>query len=276
MRLNLKHFWKALPQIFTIDFWRVNKMVKKHKVGCLYTYGDIYEIKKWAKAKGYSWDETWYLDGERYLYRKGVKVCMIQPFSPRVLTRYYAHQPDYEEYIIRDRTFLLNHNKTACALFDCLNKEKEYLFDRDKLYEKINRKLTAKDKGYLDSNEFLTDLAHLSFGNYYDILDLKNNNTLTLKQKKQYIGDYCEYDTIYLKDYLSYEEYEEKEKNNENPDWNWTADFVPTALTRGSIDSVLCINPAKLPKLKVTATLLKRMHKLFFNGLPTKGKLNEK
>ena len=155
----------------------------------------------------------------------------------------------------------------------------QYDIIKDKRFSKLVKygiNSDSKDKEYLDSNEFLTDLAHLSFGNYYDILDLKNNNTLTLKQKKQYIGDYCDYDNIILKDYLSSEEYEELKEKDKDPDWNWTADFVPTALTRGSIDSVLCINPAKLPNLKVTATLLKRMHKLFFNGLPTKGKLNEK
>ena len=83
MRLNLKHFWKALPSVFTLDFWRVNKIVRKKRFGCLYTFDDIFAIKKWAKKKGYSWDNSWYLDGEKYLYKNGVKVCMIQPFNPR-------------------------------------------------------------------------------------------------------------------------------------------------------------------------------------------------
>lgn len=273
MELNLKQFWKALPQVFTIDFWVVNKMVRKQRIGCLYTYKDVYEIKKWAKKKGYSWDDTWYLDGERYLWKNGVPVCMIQPFNPRIFTRYTAHQPNYEEYVIRDRTFLLNHNKTAKALFDCLNKEREYLFDRDKLCLEISHKIAIKDKAYLDSDAFLNDLGKLSFGNYYDVLALKNNTNLTLKEKKQYIGDYCDYDTLYLKDYISNEEYDLKKAAGEDPDWNWTADFVLTALTRGAIDSVLCINPDKIRGLKVTPALLKRMHKMFFNGIPTKRKI---
>ena len=115
MRLNLKHFWKVLPSIFTLDFWRVNKIVRKKRFGCLYTFADIFAIKKWAKKKGYSWDNSWYLDGEKYLYKNGVKVCMIQPFNPRVLTRTKAHQPDYCDDIIIDNTFLLNHNKTDNA-----------------------------------------------------------------------------------------------------------------------------------------------------------------
>ena len=268
MKLNLTHFWKVLPSIFTLDFWRVNRIVRKKRFGCLYTFDDIFAIKKWAKKKGYSWDNSWYLDGEKCLYKNGVKVCMIQPFNPKVLTRIKAHQPDYKENIIRDTTFLLNHNKTANALFECLNKERKYLYERDILYFKIANKFATKDKEYLNSNEFLTDLAELSFGNYYDVLALKNNPNLTLKEKKQYIGDYCDYDNIILKDYLSNEEYEELKTKGKDPDWNWTADLIPTALTRGAIDSVLCINPEKLPKLKVTTTLLKRMHKLFFNGLP--------
>lgn len=273
MKLNLTHFWKVLPSIFTLDFWRVNKIVRKKRFGCLYTFDDIFTIKKWAKKKGYSWDNSWYLAGEKYLYKNGVKVCMIQPFNPKVLTRVKAHQPDYKDNIICDTTFLLNHNKTANALFECLNRERMYLYERDVLYFKIANKFATKDKEYLNSNEFLTDLAELSFGNYYDVLALKNNSNLTLKEKKQYIGDYCDYDNIMLKDYLSNEEYEELKVKGKDPDWNWTADLIPTALTRGAIDSVLCINPEKLPKLKVTAALLKRMHKLFFNGLPiTKGK----
>ncbi len=268
MRLNLTHFWKVLPSVFTFDFWRVNKIVRKKRFGCLYTFDDIFAIKKWAKQKGYSWDNSWYLDGEKYLYKNGVKVCMIQPFNPKVLTRIKAHQPDYKDNVVCDTTFLLNHNKTANTLFECLNKERKCLYERDMLYSKIANKLAAKDKGYLNSNEFLTDLAELSFGNYYDVLALKNNPNLTLKEKKQYIGDYCDYDNIVLKHYLSNEEYDQLEAKGENDlDWNWTADFIPTALTSGAIDSVLCINPDKLPELKVTPELLKRMHDLFFKGL---------
>ena len=268
MRLNLKHFWKVLPFIFTLDFWRVNKMVRKKRFGCLYTFVDVFAIKKWAKKKGYSWDNSWYLDGEKYLYKNGVKVCMIQPFNPRVLTRTKAHQPDYCDDIIVDNTFLLNHNKTANALFECICHEFDILHKRDMLYNKIAHKIAKKDKEYLNSNEFLSDLGTLSFGNYYDVLALKNNKSLTIKEKKQYIGDYCEYNNIVLKHYLSNEEYDELKNQGENDlDWNWTADFIPTALTSGGIDSVLCINPDKLPELKVTPELLKRMHDLFFKGL---------
>ena len=136
------------------------------------------------------------------------------------------------------------------------------------LYNKIAHKIAKKDKEYLNSNEFLSDLGTLSFGNYYDVLALKNNKSLTIKEKKQYIGDYCDYGNIVLKYYLSNEEYDELKNKGENDlDWNWTADFIPTALTSGAIDSVLCINPDKLPELKVTPKLLKRMHNLFFNGL---------
>ena len=274
MRLNLKHFWKVLPMIFTKDFWVVNKILKLQKVGCLYRYKyEIYEIKKWAKKKGYSWDNSWYLDGEKYLYKNKIPVCMIQPFTPRILTGYKAHQPDYEKYLVTDKTFLLNHHKTAKALFMCLNKEREYLFDRDKLCEKINSAISKKDKKYLNSDEFLSDLAKLSFGNYYDILALKNNTNLSAKEKKAYIGDYCDYDIIHLKDYITFEEADEKTLKGEDFDWQWTADFVPSGLTKGAIDSVICINPEKIHGLKVTPQLLKRLHKMFFNGLPTKRKI---
>lgn len=268
MKLYLTHFWRVLPFIFTKDFWFTNKIVKKKRFGCLYTFDNVYEIKKWAKKQGYSWDNTWYLDGEKYLYKNGIPVCMIQPYNSKNFTRCRAHQPDYKECINRDTTFLLNCHKTAKALFECLNKEREYLFERDKIYNKISYKLAIEDKAYLDSDEFLTDLSDLSFGNYYDVLALKNNTKLTLKEKKQYIGDYCDYGSIILSHYLSYEEYEEQEaKGNTLDYWNWTADFVPTALSEGAIDSILCINPEKLPTLKVTPALLKRMHKLYFNGI---------
>lgn len=266
MQLYIRSFWRALSQIFTLDFWRVNKMLRKRHLGCLYTYEkELYEIKKWAKAKGYHWDNTWYLDGEKYLYRNGVAVCMIQPYQSKVFTRYKAHQPNYTDKLVEDKTFLLNHNKTAKALFECLNKEREYLFDRDRLCEKINNKLS--DKQYVNSNEFLSDLSELSFGNYYDILDLKHNTNLTTKEKKEYIGDYCDYDKLNFSYWLSFEDAEEKEKAGEDFEWNWTADFVPTALTRGAIDSVLCINPDKIRGLKVTPELLRRMHDLYFQGL---------
>ena len=266
--LKLKSFWRVLPSVFTVDFWIVNKIVRKRHFGCLYTFSDAYAIKKWAKAKGYSWDTTWYLDGEKYLYKNGVKVCMIQPFNPRVLTRIMAHQPNHCDDIVVDDTFLLNHNKTANALFECICHEFDILYERDMLYNKIAYNIAKKDKEYLNSNEFLSDLGTLSFGNYYDVLALKNNKSLTIKEKKQYIGDYCEYANVVLKHYLSNEEYDELKKQGENDlDWNWTADFIPTALTSGAIDSVLCINPDKLPELKVTPELLKRMHNLFFKGL---------
>ena len=51
------------------------------------------------------------------------------------------------------------------------------------------------------------------------------------------------------------------------------ADYIPTALTRGAIDSVLCINPEKIYNIKVTPDILKRLHKIYFNGLPTKRKI---
>ena len=265
MKLYLKSFWKVLPMLFTKDFWFTNKMVKKRRFGCLYTFDNVYEIKKWAKRKGYSWDSTWYLNGERYLYKDGVPVCMIQPYNPKILTRYFAHQPDYTDELVEDKTFLLNRSKTAKALFECLNKEREYLYERDMLCEKITKNL--KNKEYINSNDFLTDLAHLSFGNYYDILELRNDSIYSNKEKQQFIGDYCDFDKIKITSYLSCSEAEEKELNGEDFDWNWTADFVPTALTEGAIDSVLCINPHKIPGLTVTPELLKRMHDLFFNGI---------
>lgn len=265
MKLCLKHFWKALLMVFTKDFWFVNKMLKLKKYGYLYQYEhELYEIKKWAKKKGYSWDNSWYLDGERYLYKNGIPVCMIQPLFPKVFTRYTAHQLNGKEYTNYDTTFLLNHHKTAKALFVCLNKERDYLFDRDKLYEKINHGL--KNKKYIASDEFLQDLANLSFGNYYDILALKNNSMLSTREKKEYVGDYCEYTPIHLKDYLSFEEAEIASKAKEEFDWNWTADFVPTGLTSGAIDSIICLDPDKIHGLKITPKLLKRLHDLYFKG----------
>ena len=271
--MNLTHFWKILPSIFTLDFWRVNKMVRKKRFGCLYTFDNIFAIKKWAKEHGYSWDDSWYLDGERYLWKNNVPVCMIQPLSPNKLTRYKAHLLNYTDQATRNRTFLLNCNKTANALFEALNKEREILFKRDQLCEKINRKVAKEKSKYMKSDEFIRDLAELSFENYYDVLALKNNTNLSAKEKKEYIGDYCDYDSVYLKDYITWEESEELEVRNEDYEWNWTADYIPTALTRGAIDSVLCINPEKIYNVKVTPDILKRLHKIYFNGLPTKRKI---
>ena len=268
MKLYVKHFWKVLPIIFTKDFWFTNKMLKKKRFGCLNRYvHNIYEIKQWAKKNGYSWDETWYLDSERYLYKNKVPVCMIQPYNPKIFTRYFAHQPDYTDELVENKTFLLNYSKTAKALFKFLNKEKQYLYDRDRIYEKINSAIYRKDKQYLDSNDFLTDLSHLSFGNYYDVLALKNDIKLTDEEKKEYIGDYCDKRDVLLDDYISFEDAAIAEKTNKDFDWNWTADFIPTALTRGAIDSVLCLNPNKIRGLKVTPELLDKMHDLFFKGL---------
>lgn len=271
--MNLAHFWRILPSVFTLDFWRVNKILRKKCFGCLYTVDNLFKIKEWAKKHGYSWDNTWYLDGERYLWKNGVPVCMIQPMFSDKLTRYMAHQPDYKEYTNKNSTFLLNRNKTANALFEALNKEREILFNRDKLCEKINRKVAKEKSKYIKSDEFIRDLAELSFENYYDILALKNNTNLSAKEKKEYIGDYCDYDPVYLKDYITWEESEKAEAANEDYEWNWTADYIPTALTRGAIDSVLCINPEKIYNVKVTPDILKRLHKIYFNGLPTKRKI---
>lgn len=274
--MYLGYFWKILPSIFTFDFWRVNKIVRKKKrFGCIYSLEeDLYIIKKWAKKHGYTWDNTWYLDGERYLLKNNVPVCMIQPMFPRKLTRNMAHQPDYADKIVnKNHVFLLNHNKTANALFEALNAEQEILFKRDKLCEKINHKVAKEKTKYTKSDEFIYDLAELSFENYYDILALKNNTTLSVKEKKQYIGDYCEYDQVYLKDYLSWEEFEELEVKGKEYNWCWTGDYIPTALTRGAIDSVICINPDKIYNVKVTPDILKRLHKIYFNGLPTKRKI---
>ena len=268
--MNLAYFWKVLPFVFTLDFWRVNKVLHKTRFG--YTFNNLFEIKEWAKKHGYSWDNTWYLDGERYLWKNRVPVCMIQPMFNKP-TRYMAHQPDYKEYTNKNFTFLLNHNKTANALFEVLNLEREILFKRDKLCEKINYKVAKEKSKYIKSDEFIRDLAELSFENYYDILALKNNTKLSAKEKKEYIGDYCDYDIIHLKDYITWEESEELEARNEDYEWNWTADYIPTALTRGAIDSVLCINPEKIYNVKVTPDILKRLHKVFFNGLPTKRKI---
>lgn len=271
--MNLKYFWRILPSIFTLDFWRVNKMLRKKRFGCLCIFDNLFEIKEWAKKHGYSWDNTWYLDGERYLWKNGIPVCMIQPMFSDKLTRYMAHQPDYKEYTNKNSTFLLNHNKTANALFEALNKEREILFRRDQLCEKINYKIAKEKSKYMKSDEFIRDLAELSFENYYDILALKNNTNLSAKEKKEYIGDYCDYDSVYLKDYITWEESEKAEAANEDYEWNWTADYIPTALTRGAIDSVLCINPEKIYNVKVTPDILKRLHKIYFNGLPTKRKI---
>ena len=268
--MNLKYFWKVLPSVFTLDFWRVNKILRKTRFG--YTFNNLFKIKEWAKKHGYGWDDSWYLDGERYLWKNGVPVCMIQPMFNKP-TRYMAHQPDYKEYTNKNSTFLLNHNKTANALFEALNKEREILFKRDQLCEKINRKVAKEKSKYIKSDEFIRDLAELSFENYYDVLALKNNTNLSAKEKKEYIGDYCDYDPVYLKDYITWEESEKAEAANEDYDWNWTADYIPTALTRGAIDSVLCINPEKIYNVKVTPDILKRLHKVYFNGLPTKRKI---
>ena len=167
------------------------------------------------------WDNTWYLDGERYLWKNGIPVCMIQPMFSDKLTRYMAHQPDYKEYTNKNSTFLLNHNKTANALFEALNKEREILFRRDQLCEKINYKIAKEKSKYMKSDEFIRDLAELSFENYYDILALKNNTNLSAKEKKEYIGDYCDYDSVYLKDYITWEESEKAEAANEDYEWNY-------------------------------------------------------
>lgn len=262
---NLKSFWRVLPLVFTLDFWRVNKkLLKCH--GYIY-YAELDEIKKWAKKHGYYTSNGWYLDGEKYLFKNGIKLCMIQPLYYNKFTREYAWQPNGKEGTHLDHTFLLNCHKTAKALFQCLNSECQRLYERDRLCDKINYKIAAKDKKYLKSDEFLHDLSTLSYENYYDILDLKNNTVYTNKEKRQFLGDYCDFKPVVLSDYLSFEEAEMKEARGEEFDWNWTADFIPTALTRGAIDSVLCINPSKIHGLTVTPDLLERMHKLFFNGL---------
>ena len=263
--VNLNSFWRVLPLLFTLDFWRINRNLLSRR-GYKY-YAELDEIKKWAKKHGYYTSDGWYLDGEKYLFKNGIKLCMIQPLYYDKLTRLYAWQPNGKEGTHFDHTFLLNKHKTARALFKCLNEESNALFERDRLCDKINQRIAAKDKKYLKSDEFLHDLAHLSRWNYYDILDLKNNTIYTNKEKKQFLGDYCDYEPIFLSDYLSFEEAEIKEATGEEFDWNWTADFIPTALTRGSIDSVLCINPSKIHGLKVTPELLKRMHNLFFKGI---------
>ena len=262
---NFVSFWKVLPLIFTLDFWRVNKKLLKNSRNIYHL--ELNEIKKWAKKHGYYTSDGWYLDGEKYLFKNGIKLCMIQPLYYDKFTRLYAWQPNGKEGTHFDHTFLLNKHKTARALFKCLNEESNALFERDRLCDKINQHIATKDKKYLKSDEFLRELFSLSYGNYYDVLDLKNNSLYTSKEKKEFLGDYCEYKPIILSDYLSFEEADMKEARKEEFDWNWTADFIPTALTRGAIDSVLCINPSKIHGLKVTPELLKRMHDLFFKGI---------
>lgn len=117
--MYLKSFWKVLPLIFTKDFWFVNNKLKAYK--------DLQAIKCWAKQKGYRWDNTFYMDGEKYFWKGNVKVCMVQPYNWDVFTRYYAHQPEWINLSGKepfgDGTFLLNRHKTAKYIFYLLNKE---------------------------------------------------------------------------------------------------------------------------------------------------------
>ena len=113
--MYFKNFWKVLPDLFTLDFWRVNPKLKKlaQNIG----YDCLSEAEIWAAHKGYDWCYTWYLDGEKFLLKKEICICMYSPYEEK-FTRIYAHQPDYKENYNYNDTFMLNHNKSARFFFE--------------------------------------------------------------------------------------------------------------------------------------------------------------
>lgn len=263
--MYLRNFWKLLPSLFTLDFWFVNRKLKKlakEHVGAL----EIYKAKQWATKHGYSWDNTWYLDGEKFVMKNNCCICMYSPYE-QTLTRFYTHMKNFSDKKVPNNTFLLNCNKTANFLLEkFMVTESKILYEREVKYYEMNKRISAEGKDYLDSKEFLLDLHWLSMYNYYDILDLRDNTNYSNKEKREFVGDFDTYSKIDLNNFLSIEEVEEKVKNKEVYKWNWANDTILTALTEEGIDSVLVINPTKLYGVKVTKDLLKRLNKEFFES----------
>ena len=254
--MYLHNFWKLLPSLFTLDFWFVNrklkKLVKNHIVGAY----EIDEAKKWATKQGYTWDNTWYIDGEKFLMKDNCCICMYSPYDHE-FTRYYAHTRNYSEKKTANQTFLLNHNKTANFFFKYfLSLESKKLYDREVKYYEMNKRISAEGKDYLDSEDFLNDLHWLSMCNYYDLLDLRDNTNYSNKEKREFVGDFYSLSKIDLNEYETIEE-----NHNSNL---WINDIILTALNKEGIDSVLVINPSKLYGVKITKELLKRLQKEFF------------
>ena len=143
--MYLEHFWKILSSVFTLDFWRVNPKLKKlnKHLGA----ESIYKAKKWAKKHGYDWDNSFYMDGEKFLSKNGVAICMCQPYRHEIFTRELAHVGD-DGSVYYNTTFLLNHNKTANYLFqNFILKEQYHIFLRDMIYNEINKKYHDEGQG---------------------------------------------------------------------------------------------------------------------------------
>lgn len=87
----------------------------------LKSYKNLVSMKHWAKQEGYGWDNSFYMNGEKYFCKGDVNICMVQPYNWEKFTRYYAHQPEWVDLSRKepfgDETFLLNYHKTAKYIF---------------------------------------------------------------------------------------------------------------------------------------------------------------
>lgn len=251
---NLADFWKMLPCIFSLDFWRVNPQLKKCN-----TWIDAYNWNQ--EYEKFIFDEHFYQDGEKYLFdNKHRPLCMCQPMFGD-LTRSRAWQPDYNTYWNHDRQFLLNKNKTANHFMKkFLFRMQKIKFDRTMLLEKISRKV-AQDKNiktdkYVDSDDFLSDLYKLSMYNYFDIMDLMLNSFYSTKEKNACLYDFYSLEPVRISDYTIFVK--------GITDDIWTNDFIPTAKSRKhQVDSIIVIPPQY--NIKITKSILERMNKKYFN-----------
>ena len=260
-KLNLKDFWYMLGQVFTWRYWFVPKALK------LNGYSGIVLIKIYMTSKGYSLIKATNEENKKEtiyeLWKKDHLLCILRRNRETSTMEYSRMDQDNE----KDSTFLLNTHKSAKYFVERLSEMYEKLNDRDDLYEYIAEMIKKIGEKFLDTDEFLKILYKLSFGYYFDILDLKNNINFSKKEKKDLIGDFADLIPIDISKFLSYEEMLELPENSHTimDSYGWSDDIIPTAKSSGDIDAVVCINPTKIPLTKISKDILKKLHDRYFN-----------
>lgn len=255
MKIYLKNFFDSIFQLFLYSFWRVPKELDSKWNN---RFSEYLKIKKYINKKEYmiiSKDNCYIL-----LNKHGLHLSVVD-INSLTYTRKIGSEVD--------KTFLLNKNITAKYILSVYTSVQRFLNCREQLYETINKRYEELGQKYINSDEFLSHLHQLSYGNYYDIMELKNNINYTNKEKLKFLGDYYSGTFVSINCFRTFEEIEEIELNSiDEKEYNnlcfWTNDKVATALSLNDIDSIICINPSKIHGITLNKNILTRMKKKYF------------